>query len=97
ANKIYSAPEVLEIEAAGFEILGGLLTILYETFCNVLNGNSKRSQKVLQLIPNQFLDENQRPHQDRYKMMMSITDYVSGMTDSYAVTMYQKLKGISLH
>lgn len=97
AKRIYQAQEVLEIEAAGFEILGGLLSILHETFCSVLEGNSKRSKKILQLIPKQFLDANDLPYQDKYKMMMSITDFISGMTDSYAVSMYQKLKGISLH
>ncbi|MCO4781590.1 MAG: deoxyguanosinetriphosphate triphosphohydrolase [Candidatus Cloacimonetes bacterium] len=96
AQKIYRVREVLEIEAAGFEILGGLLTILHENFTKVLEGNSKRSRKILQLIPNQFLDKNREPYRDKYKMMMSITDYISGMTDSYAVSIYQKLKGISI-
>ena len=28
--------------------------------------------------------------------LLRVLDYVSGMTDSYAVSLYQKLKGISL-
>ncbi len=31
-----------------------------------------------------------------YLRLLRILDYISGMTDSYAVGLYQKLKGISL-
>lgn len=32
------------------------------------------------------------PLTDRYRWLLAITDYVSGMTDSYALSQYQKLK-----
>ena len=31
-----------------------------------------------------------------YSRLLRVLDYVSGMTDRYAVNLYQKLKGISL-
>jgi dGTPase len=37
-----------------------------------------------------------RPIADLYRRVLAITDFVSGMTDSYAVTLFKKLTGISL-
>jgi dGTPase len=35
------------------------------------------------------------PNQE-YKKLQLIVDFVSGMTDSYAINLYQELKGIKL-
>ena len=33
---------------------------------------------------------------DPYARLLSVMDFISGMTDSYAVSIYRKLKGITL-
>ncbi len=33
---------------------------------------------------------------NHYQQLLAICDYISGMTDSYAVSLYKKLTGISL-
>lgn len=93
--KVYSAQEVIEIEAAGYEVIGGLL----ETFVGAANDcatndktASARSKKYLQLLPQRY----SQAEEDPYKRILRITDYVAGMTDSFAVAMYKKIKGISL-
>jgi dGTPase len=48
-------------------------------------------QKVFQLIPSQFTKGK-----NKYEKLLSATDFVSGMTDSYAVTLYRRLRGIEL-
>src|SRR5262245_15454907 len=94
-EKIYSARPIVEIEAAGFEVLGGLL----ETFVAAIedkarNGNKRteRTEKLLQLLPAQFLHGHLTPHPDPYERVLQITDFVSGMTDSYAVSLFRKIK-----
>jgi dGTPase len=97
AIKIYSYRSVVEREAAGYEVLGGLL----DAFINAVNEASKektsfKNNNLLKLIPTQFLYSSGRPHDDLYTRLLLITDFVSGMTDSYAVSLYRKIKGISL-
>ena len=97
AEKIYSIKSVVEREAAGFEVLGGLL----DTFINAVNESaedriSPKNKTIIKLIPKQFLSDDGRPDKDIYTRLLKINDLVSGMTDSYAVSIYRKIKGISL-
>ena len=58
--------------------------------------HSFKNKNLLKLIPNQFLQNNGRPHDDLYIRLLNITDFVSGMTDTYAVSLFRKIRGISL-
>jgi dGTPase len=98
-EKIYCAPEVVEIETAGFQVVSELL----EGFIQILDdiaehgtGASPRSQMMVRLIPAQFIGTNRQPARDAYTRLLRLTDFVSGMTDSYAVSLYKKVTGISL-
>jgi dGTPase len=89
-NQVYEACEVLEVKVAGYEVLGGLL----EAFITaIINNDLSKSYLIKKLIPNfNELDEQE----DIYRGILKVTDYVSGMTDSYAVSLFKKIKGISL-
>ena len=97
-EKLYRSQMVLEIEAGGFEVLGGLL----ESFCTAsykyLFENkviSKRELSVFSLLPDS-LRHSISTETSTYGMLREILDYVSGLTDGHAVGMYRKLKGFSL-
>lgn len=95
-EKVYSARAVLEVEACGFKVLGGLL----EAFLSAVDdyaskgaaGASARSKTMLRLLP----EGSVRDGLDFYERALVVTDAVSGMTDSFALTMYQRIHGISL-
>lgn len=94
-ESVYSASSVIDIEAAGFDVIGGLLETFVEAATDCAEnteGGSSRSKKYLQLLPPKASKEETDP----YKRLLRITDYVSGMTDSFAVALYKKIKGISL-
>ncbi len=93
-NRIYSHRPVAQIEAAGFDVLGGLLNVFLEA--TVLKPESKKSQKIRSLVSTQFLDEEKKPFPDKYKTIMNITEYISCMTDTFAIDTYRILTGISL-
>lgn len=96
-EKIYSIDSVLEREAAGYEVLGGLLDIFINAVNDVHKGKPPfRSKSIIKLLPIQFLGVNRKTEDDLYFRLLKITDYVSGMTDSYAVSLYRRIKGISL-
>ncbi len=95
---IYVARPALEIETAGFEVLGGLLS-LFVTAVEAGAGHGRlttRERMLLKLLPAQFLGHDGQPDPDPYVRLLQVADFVAGMTDSYAVDLYRKLKGIDL-
>ena len=88
-SKIYNHRSVLEIELAGYKILGTLLQEFVEA---ILNPKSFYSKKLLSLIPEQYSHKDE----DDYLKIMSILDFVSGMTDVFALDLYRTIKGIKL-
>lgn len=101
-EKVYKNRVVLEIEAAGFEVISGLLHIcinaVNQHFEAQHNANLKfyRSEKVIELIPEQFVGKGKIPHTDLYTRVMKICEFISGMTDNAAISFYRKLNGIQL-
>lgn len=97
---IYTARPALEIETAGFEVLGALL----ELFTGAVEAAAgapgcrmtTRERMLLKLLPAQFLAHDGKPDPDPYVRLLQVADFVAGMTDSYAVDMYRKLKGFDL-
>ncbi len=92
---IYATPRGVKIEAAGFEVLGGLLDVFVSAL-NDLDAHSRRSRKLLQLVPAECLGPGHRPEADPYPRLLKMLDFVSGMTDSYALSLYKNVRGISL-
>ena len=99
SKTLYANPRGLEIEAAGFEVIGGLLDLFVEAV-EALAAHGKtvapRWRNLLKLIPESFIGPGNIPAPDAYTRLLRMTDYISGMTDSYAVSLYKKLRGISL-
>jgi dGTPase len=88
-KKIYCAPEVLDVELAGYKII---LTLLEELSQAVLTPEKAYSQQLLRRIPTQY--ETDSP--TYYGKIQSVLDYISGMTDVYALDLYRKITGMSL-
>ncbi len=99
----YWSERVLQIESAGFKTLGGLLDMF--AWAVVTDAPDKEQKKLRQLLPLEYLQRPPRPESDRkaaiaalspYQRLLCVTDYVSGMTDGFAVELYQRLSGIKL-
>lgn len=88
-NKIYCAPEVVDIELAGNRIITYLLDTLMDA---VLNPEKNYSKLLLNIIPRQY--DTTAP--TLYERIQSVLDHVSGMTDVYALDLFRKLNGHSL-
>lgn len=95
-KKVYCTRPVIEVEACGFEVIGGLLDAFVgaiETKVNSSPIGKTRSRTLLNLLPvGVELTVTLTP----YQRMMVATDFVSGMTDSFAVELYQRIRGIAL-
>lgn len=86
---IYRSKEVLDIELAGYRIIGYLLEVFTEAICNPQHAYSRL---LLDRIPEQY--EIDSP--DLYGKIQSVVDYISGMTDIYALDLYRKITGMGL-
>ena len=88
-KKIYKAKEVLDIELAGYRIFGYLIDSLTEA---VMNQDRAYSKLLLKRIPEQY--NTNAP--STYGKIQCVLDYISGMTDVYALDLYRKITGMSL-
>jgi dGTPase len=89
-RSIFQHPHVVGVQIAGYEILGKL----FMEFANALHQpENSKSQLVLQMLPIAY-----RPQadEDSYQQLLRVTDFISGMTDSYATRLFQQFSGISL-
>ena len=88
-NQIYNHRTVIEIEIAGYKILNTLL----ETFITaVVEPDEFLSKKLLALFPEQYKSADD----SLYGKILSVVDFVSGMTDLYALDLYRKITGMEL-
>lgn len=87
--KIYRSSEVLDVELAGYKII---LTLLEDLVAAVLSPEKAYSQQLLMRIPEQY--ETNAP--TVYGKIMAVLDYISGMTDIYALDLYRKITGMSI-
>jgi dGTPase len=95
-KKIYRAKTVVEIEASGHAVLPGLLEEFVTTGQSFRGINSSRKYKNLQsLLPEDIRWGLSRQPSNTYSMLRMIIDFVSGLTDRHALSLYGKLKGIS--
>lgn len=94
-EKIYRARHVVEIEASGHEVLPGLLeeftqagNYLMEKF------NSRKYQNLVLLLPVEIRQLITEQPGNYYNMIRLVVDFVSGLTDRHALSLYRKIKGI---
>ncbi len=94
-KKIYRARQVVEIEASGHEVLPGLLKEFTAAGKLIRNKSRSRKYENLALL---FPSETQvaiAQSGSEYQMLRCVIDFVSGLTDRHALSLYRKIKGIS--
>jgi dGTPase len=90
-KNIYNYKSVVETEIAGFNVIGGLLEAFTDA---VLLPHLPKSKKMLQLVPEQF--PLRLKTDSIYPDMLSVLDYIAGMTDLYALDLFRKITGINI-
>jgi len=88
---IYNYKSVVEIEIAGYNVIGGLLK---EFVTAVLYPGLSKSSKLIKLVSAQFPVTQKREF--LYNDILSLLDYIAGMTDLYAIDLYRKITGITI-
>ena len=89
AERIYRSKDVLDIELAGFRII----TTLLELMINAVSSPEKAYSKLLiDRVSSQYNIKSPR----FAERVQAVLDYVSGMTDVFALDLYRKINGNSL-
>lgn len=95
-EKIYRARQVVEIEAAGHEVLPGLLDEFLTAGAGIKSGTPSRKYQNLALLLPFEIRQGVLQSTDRYGVYRQIIDFVSGLTDKHALNLYRKIKGMQL-
>ena len=98
-RKVYSARAYAGIEAVGYTVMesltgrfGGAVFVAWkdETAGSRLLRGSHLA--LLPLLPNRF-----RLESNLYERILGVTDFLSGMTDSFTVDLYRRIMGMTLN
>lgn len=87
--RIYRSKPVLDIELSGYKIMETLMEQMVEA---ALHPDRYYSQQLICRVSSQYAIGSP----DLETRLMAVLDYISGMTDVYALDIYQKINGISL-
>ena len=87
--RIYKSRPVLDVELSGYKIMATLMEQMVEA---VMHPDRYYSQQLIGRVSSQY--DIDAP--DLETRLMAVIDYISGMTDVYALDVYQKINGISL-
>lgn len=94
---IYNSQKVLEVQAAGFEVLPGLMEIFMDALEDYTSQGKKaaaRHTNIVRMLPKHITNDDFIHQSTYYSRSRKVLDFVSGLTDKYAVSLYRKLKGI---
>lgn len=110
AESCFTSNEVLRLEIIGHKVINSLLDIFVGTLCSTsaeskMTDFKKYDAKLYQMISSNFkyVMRKECPELKKdsricdiplYNKLHLIVDYISGMTDSYAVNIYQQLLGV---
>jgi dGTPase len=92
-EKIYRSKEVIEKEVAGYKILSDLLDVFITAVNNKYNKTATNYDKlVFQLLPENF----QQTKGSLYDRIFTVCSFISTVSDSYAIQLFNKIKGIGI-
>jgi dGTPase len=94
-DRIYHHARKQYAEIAAFEIIEGLLDEFIDAFLDVQENGHKasfKSQRMHRLMGDRHAITALPP----YECLMGLCDFVTGMTDRFAVGVYRQVKGIAL-
>ncbi|AXT18846.1 deoxyguanosinetriphosphate triphosphohydrolase [Flavobacteriaceae bacterium AU392] len=93
-ENVYQSKEVVEKELAGYEVISHLLETYITAVNNTFEGNeSNYDQLIVKTLPKTILVDDS----ELYNRLLSISHYISLLSDSNAVLTFKKLKGMAFN
>ncbi|PKO99314.1 MAG: deoxyguanosinetriphosphate triphosphohydrolase [Bacteroidetes bacterium HGW-Bacteroidetes-2] len=100
-SRVFSDKNIIKKEIAGWEAVYGLLRIFCEEAKSpnfTISGNTRENRfyKIIASSHRKVFEEIEEYNNEEYKKLQLIVDFISGMTDSYAISLFQELSGIKV-
>jgi dGTPase len=96
-QRIYRARKVVEIEAAGHEVLPGLMEEFTKAALSLMDKQTSRKYSNLQhLLPVEIQLAIKENSSNQYHLLRQVIDFISGLTDRHAISLYRKIKGFEV-
>jgi len=90
-EKIYKSKEVVEKEIAGYHLISNLLDVFITAKNKVFDNNASNYDKlILRILPEKY----QTTKEQLYDRIMQVCSFVSSLSDSAAILLHNKLKGM---
>jgi dGTPase len=101
---IYQYAPVLESEASGFEVMEhliGSLAITSNICYSCGDIETAKDKKLRSLLPEEFQPEIEKEiknltDSEKYSRVLTVLDYIAGMTDKFAISLYRRILGIQI-
>lgn len=104
---IFNDEEVLRLELVGDKVISELLEFFVEAIVKLDDASKakKKNQKLYHLISDNFryiilnqeqIDKKNFGEIELYNKLQLVTDFISGMTDDYALNLHQQLLGVKM-
>ena len=92
-EKIYKSKEVIEKEIAGYQVIADLLDVFITAVNNSHdNKASNYDNLILMTLPERYRSIST----ELYERLLQVCNLVANFSDSYAILLHKKIKGISL-
>lgn len=88
-GKIYHSKNVIDIEIAGFKVITELTDLMIQA---VTHSDRAYSKLLINRVSTQY--DILAP--TLYERVMAVLDYISGMTDVFALDLYRKINGMTI-
>lgn len=88
-DKIYTSRDVVNVELAGYKIISTLMELFATA---AMTPEKAYSELLLKRVSSQYEIERE----DTYGRLLAVLDFISGMTDVFALDLYRKIRGESL-
>ena len=85
-KRIYRAKEVLDVELAGYQVISTLIELMTEAVTHPDRAYSR-------LLINRMASQYDIEAPTLYGKVQAVLDYISGMTDVFALDLYRKING----
>ena len=86
---LYRSREVLDVELAGYKIIDTLLELFTDA---AVSPDKAYSKRLIDRVSSQYRIHAPTLHE----RLTSVLDFITGMTDVYALDLYRKILGMSL-
>ncbi len=85
-KRIYRAKDVLDVELAGYRVISTLIELMIEAVTHPGRAYSR-------LLINRMASQYDTDSPNLYGKLQAVLDYISGMTDVFALDLYRKING----